>query len=164
MSVLIKDMEMPTRCVDCWMMDGDDCLCSACRGRYLSPDYRYGIKDKPEWCPLVPVSEHGEMEVVPSAQPETDTVARDIATILQNEQDMRVILKNAQPTHDDGSNALDALDCVAQRMGEWIYEGSGSFSCSECGKHQHGSFSEIYLGEFHFCPNCGAKMEGSQDE
>lgn len=26
-------------------------------------------------------------------------------------------LPSAQPTHDDGSNTLDALDCVAQRKG-----------------------------------------------
>lgn len=31
----------------------------------------------------------------PSAQPEPSQIARDIATILQNEQDMRVIAKNA---------------------------------------------------------------------
>lgn len=33
---------------------------------------------------------------VPSAEPEPSQVARDICTILENEQDMRVILKNAQ--------------------------------------------------------------------
>ena len=32
-----------------------------------------------------------------SAQPEPSQVARDICTILENEQDMRVILKNSQP-------------------------------------------------------------------
>ena len=32
---------------------------------------------------------------LPSAQPEPSQVAREIATILENEQDMRVILKNA---------------------------------------------------------------------
>lgn len=33
---------------------------------------------------------------LPSAQPEPSQVARDIATIIENEQDMRVIERNAQ--------------------------------------------------------------------
>ena len=33
---------------------------------------------------------------LPPAQPEPSQIARDICTILENEQDMRVILKNAQ--------------------------------------------------------------------
>lgn len=37
-----------------------------------------------------------ELEVMPSAQPEPSQVARDIATIIENEQDMRVIERNAQ--------------------------------------------------------------------
>lgn len=35
------------------------------------------------------------ISVLPSAQPEN--IARDIATIIENEKDMRVVLKNAQP-------------------------------------------------------------------
>ena len=38
-----------------------------------------------------------EVEALPSAQPEPSQVARDIATIIENEQDMRVIERNAQP-------------------------------------------------------------------
>lgn len=33
---------------------------------------------------------------MPSAQPEADEVARDIATIIENEKDMRVIRENAE--------------------------------------------------------------------
>lgn len=36
-------------------------------------------------------------EHLPSAQPEPEEIARHIATILENEQDMRAMLKNAQP-------------------------------------------------------------------
>ena len=61
MSVLIKGMEMPTRCAVCWLMDGEDSWCTARRGRHLYPEYRYGIKDRPEWCPLVPVPPHGRL-------------------------------------------------------------------------------------------------------
>ena len=37
-----------------------------------------------------------------SAQPTADRVARDISTILQNEQDMRVIERNAEPERKKG--------------------------------------------------------------
>ena len=43
---------------------------------------------------------HGDfeeiLEALPSAQPEPSQVARDIATIIENEQDMMVIERNAQ--------------------------------------------------------------------
>lgn len=61
MGVYIKGMEMPTRCAECWLMDGEDSWCTACRGRHLYPEYRYGIKDRPDWCPLVPVPDHGRL-------------------------------------------------------------------------------------------------------
>ena len=33
-------------------MDGADSWCCASRGKHLDGDYRYGIKDRPDWCPL----------------------------------------------------------------------------------------------------------------
>lgn len=41
------------------------------------------------------------VQIQPTIEPEPSQVARDIATILENEQDMRVILKNAQPDLDE---------------------------------------------------------------
>ena len=61
MSILIKGLKMPKGCERCWLMDGEDSWCTAMRGRYLTPDFRYGIKDKPEWCPLVEVPPHGRL-------------------------------------------------------------------------------------------------------
>ena len=52
---------MPTRCAECWLMDGLDGWCCAKRGRGLPTEYRYGIKDRPDWCPLVPVPPHGRL-------------------------------------------------------------------------------------------------------
>ena len=56
-------------------------------------------------------------------------------------------------------------DVRENRKGKWIYcdDESISYRCSECGKHQYGSFSEIFSGEFRFCPNCGAEMRGDTD-
>lgn len=61
MSILIKGMEMPKRCADCWLMDGEDKWCCACHGKPLSADYRYGIKERPSWCPLIELPPHGDL-------------------------------------------------------------------------------------------------------
>ena len=60
-------------------------------------------------------------------------------------------------------NAIPADDVVEVRHGSWInerWEGLSSFSaeCSLCGKRT--------LAYFHYsyCPNCGAKMDGGQDD
>lgn len=50
--MILIDMEMPKRCKECWFMDRK--WCSAKHGKLLDGDYRYGIKDKPSWCPLKP--------------------------------------------------------------------------------------------------------------
>ena len=59
--ILIRGMEMPDRCSNCWLMDGEDSWCCATRGRHLDPEYRYGIKDKPDFCPLVELPPHGRL-------------------------------------------------------------------------------------------------------
>ena len=83
---------------------------------------------------------------LPPAQPQD--IARDIATIIENEKDMRVILKNAQP----------------QRMrGEWIEDGYNHYKavCSECGE----PCATYVMGKPRdkFCKWCGADMRGEQD-
>lgn len=81
------------------------------------------------------------LQTMPSAQ---FNIARDIATIIENEKDMRVLL-NAQPS--------------AERHGRWFcaddfYE---SGVCSEC-KWNSGEVHGICVKEWHYCPNCGARM------
>lgn len=76
---------------------------------------------------------------LPTAQPEPSQIARDIATIIENEQDMRVILKNAQP----------------ERMrGRW-FKIDGMYSCGRCGAGLYDMSP--------FCPMCGADMREGQD-
>ena len=54
----------------------------------------------------------------------------------------------------------DALSKVpsAERHGHWIDTGSGQ-ECSVCGEIQYG-----YDSGRHYCPNCGAKMEGIDEQ
>lgn len=50
----------------------------------------------------------------------------------------------------------------AQRTGRWIWDDEG-YHCSECFYHAYGNTSEVMLGDFKFCPNCGAEMEGDNN-
>ena len=79
---------------------------------------------------------------LPPAQPEPSQVAKDIARIVENGQDMRVI---AQP---------------GRIKGRWIYHpeiGWGeTWLCDQCGEKT----SSTVMGKprANFCPNCGADM------
>ena len=77
------------------------------------------------------------LQDMPAAEPEPSQVARDIATIIENEQDMRVILSHP-------------------KKGKWI-DYCGGVKCDQCGFECDDTY---YLGEANYCPNCGARMEG----
>lgn len=49
-----------------------------------------------------------------------------------------------------------------RKTGKWMHcdDGSLFWRCSVCAKNVYGSYSEVCSGEYHFCPNCGARMEG----
>lgn len=79
----------------------------------------------------------GEIEQLPSTQPEPQQVAKDIARIVENEQDMRVI---AQPE---------------RIKGHWIkISPANIYECSECGK----SVMTSDICAYDFCHGCGADM------
>ena len=56
------------------------------------------IMDRDEWEDVCMTTANE----IPSVQPEPSQVARDIATIIENELDMRVIERNAQPERKKG--------------------------------------------------------------
>ena len=60
--------------------------------------------------------------------------------------------------HDD---ALELLKEQEVKTGYWI-DSAGNDKCSICGEE----YSDLYpdYGNTHFCPNCGAKMEGRWSE
>ena len=86
--------------------------------------------------------------MLPPAQPEPSQVAADIARIVENGQDMRVI---AQPERIKG-HWIDAV----------IPNDSGGLPVIVCDKCN--TFFPLQFGDGHnFCPNCGADMrEGGQ--
>lgn len=66
MSVLIKGMEMPTRCFACPLCIGEenDWSCAISHGPYI--EYRVietdiAIDTCPDWCPLVSIPPHGRL-------------------------------------------------------------------------------------------------------
>jgi len=120
---------------------------------------------------------------LPSAQPEQ--IARDIATIIENEQDMRVILKNAEHTETHSCDCISreaAIHLIAgyngvmdksvakrlliqmpsaqpeRKKGKWIDGSIPTYAvCSEC------AYQERYAYENNYCPNCGSDNRGEQE-
>jgi len=62
MSIYIKGMEMPDRCFSCPLNAVDSCGIS--RGafiEYRDVDIGVAMNSRPDWCPLIPVPEHGDL-------------------------------------------------------------------------------------------------------
>ena len=62
MSILIKGMEMPSRCFSCPMCDVD--CCGISRGSYIEyreVDIDVAMNGRPDDCPLIPVPPHGRL-------------------------------------------------------------------------------------------------------
>ena len=76
-----------------------------------------------------------KIKKLPSAEPEPSQVARDIARIVENEQDMRILPKR----------------------GKWILDRSGAYCCSEC--MEPCATYVMMKPRDKFCKMCGAKME-----
>ena len=61
MSVLIPGMEMPTSCGDC-IFCTEGCVSTYCAATHEDyEDERFPCHSVPDWCPLVPVPEHGPL-------------------------------------------------------------------------------------------------------
>ena len=66
---------------------------------------------------------------------------------------------------------LPHADVVEARHGEWVYceseEGHDGYRCSECDEFipwEYGEYDIDCIKEVHYCPNCGARMDGDNDE
>ena len=58
MSVLIPGMEMPTSCDDCRLNNGISCYAVL---EYMEDGVVGRTNDRPDWCPIVPVPDHGRL-------------------------------------------------------------------------------------------------------
>lgn len=62
MSVYIKSMALPDRCFSCPLCDTD--CCGISRGSYIEyrdVDVDVALNSRPDWCPLIPVPDHGRL-------------------------------------------------------------------------------------------------------
>lgn len=60
--IFIHGMAMPDRCFSCPMNDSD--CCGISRGSYIEyreVDVDVAINGRPDWCPLIPVPDHGDL-------------------------------------------------------------------------------------------------------
>ena len=53
------------------------------------------------------------------------------------------------------------VDAIERKRGKWEWHSDDElyYSCSCCGHKAYGNTLEIIDGAYHFCPNCGAKMD-----
>lgn len=72
--------------------------------RQAAVDALDGVKVDEEYCTEYDIGYNdgidfavSKLSVLPSAEPKPSELARDIATIIEDEMDMRVVLKNAEP-------------------------------------------------------------------
>ena len=66
MSVLVKGMEMPTRCFSYPMCDVENAEvnCAVSHGSYIEyreVDPKVAIQERPSWCPLIELQSHGDL-------------------------------------------------------------------------------------------------------
>ena len=61
------------------------------------------------------------------------------------------------------------IDAVEVVRGEWVYcedyVGQDGYKCSECGffaPWHYNVYDIDYISNYHYCPNCGAKMDGER--
>ena len=57
---------------------------------------------------------------------------------------------------------LPSADVEPVRHGKWI-EDHDYLKCPECGVMVKRDFTFFDVGDWNFCPNCGAKMEGGAE-
>ena len=60
-------------------------------------------------------------------------------------------------------STLEEVPKADRPQGEWIIHSNGKMcDCSACNESYDRTFE--YVDEWNYCPNCGAKMKGADDE
>ena len=61
-------------------------------------------------------------------------------------------------------NFATAEEIADRPQGEWMHDDSSpiAYRCTACNTLQH--WSVIQNGRYRFCPNCGARMKGADDD
>ena len=146
--IYIKDMDMPVDCLGC---------------RISCKHESYLVTGRPEDCPLEEaktgdlISRADAIEAVRMSEHRI-TIADEQGGVGTVKWDMWGVYTA------EAVEAIKALPSAEAVQGEWghmIADGKdGShwyeYECSRCG--------EVVLRPYNFCPNCGAKMKGADNE
>ena len=94
--------------------------------------------------------------------PSADRPQKVIAQVTFDEEKLREIVKEAVERFKEEYEVAD------RPQGEWVWhEDEDICNCSECEFEidATGCIEPMeYVGVFHYCPNCGARMKGADDE
>ena len=64
----------------------------------------------------------------------------------------------------EARKAIRALPSADRPQGEWFKDDEGTFICSACGSGYKDQPTIMGKPMFEWCPICGAKMKGADDE
>ena len=73
------------------------------------------------------------------------------------------LVKNIMLRFEKALNAVPNADVAPVRHGRWEWDTEDIYRCSNCAEKSH--VKEV-MGhpEWAYCPNCGAKMDGGNDD
>ena len=98
----------------------------------------------------------------------SDLISRQsaIEAVHQEFDECLVWDESGQTTADEVERILDYLptiDAVPVKHGKWIDPTTGEY-CYRCSVCEEYTTMELPRLLYHYCPNCGAKMDGGKDD
>lgn len=97
-----------------------------------------------------------------------------MAEYIERAAAVKVILRERKPTNSVAQNrmlsiiqrdllTMCAADVAPVVHGQWI-EDHDYLKCPECGVMVKWDFTFFDIGNWNYCPNCGAKMDGGDND
>lgn len=165
--IYIRGMKMPPSCHECVAGYGGCCYVAPADADGICPDH-----GRADFCPLVPVPNHGALI---ERKRLNDVCYTHFADFMEGKIDGKTALLNIE-REIKAAPTIPAADVAPVRRGRWISDGAGkrfgtvvrldkdgcpvdTCHCSECGEWLTASDEYPVIGRY--CPNCGAKMENN---
>ena len=92
------------------------------------------------------------------ALPSIDSKTKVVAQVTFDEDKLREIV------HEAVEQIKEEYDIVDRPKGEWFKDDEGTFICSACGSGYKDQPTLMGKPMFEWCPLCGARMKGADDE
>ena len=85
------------------------------------------------------------------------TIVIEVET--DSEDSLSFIKKDIEQELSCCSTYFDSIKITEGKVGKWIHDDFG-YHCSECWTRYPNEITD----ELNYCPNCGARMKGEEDE